>query len=135
MPAAEAAHAGADVGHARQLEQALDGAVLAEGAVQDGEVDVGPRDHLRVVEARAGRPRRSGCGHEEDGRAARRRRRSAPSCSHQPPAWSIEHGQHVVPRGEPLRHRGRRAHAHLVLAGAAAEEQRDLQSRCVIESV
>ena len=40
MPAALAQHAGTDVGHAGELEQSLDGAVLAVRAVQDGEDDV-----------------------------------------------------------------------------------------------
>ena len=35
-----AEHAGADVGDAGQFEESLDGAVLAKGAVQDGENDV-----------------------------------------------------------------------------------------------
>ena len=46
MQSAEAEHARADVRHARELEQALHGAVLAERAVQDREddVDIGERD-------------------------------------------------------------------------------------------
>ena len=40
-------HAGADVGHVEQLEQALDGAVLAERPVQDGEHGVGAEQARR----------------------------------------------------------------------------------------
>ena len=39
-------HARADVGHARELQQALDRAVLAVGAVEHGEDDVDAREHL-----------------------------------------------------------------------------------------
>ena len=54
-------HAGADVGDAERLEVALDDAVLAEGAVQDGEDDDGVRCRVReaVVERRRARRRGS----------------------------------------------------------------------------
>ena len=41
---------GADVGHAGHLEQPLDGAVLAAGAVQDGDDDVDAAERAAVVE-------------------------------------------------------------------------------------
>ena len=40
MPSAEPSTPEPDIRHARQLEQALDGAVLAIGAVQDGKDEV-----------------------------------------------------------------------------------------------
>ena len=68
-------HAGADVRHVEQLEQALDGAVLAERAVQDGEDGVGVEHavpglerHLRAVV-----------------RPTRRRARSSPEARRGPP--------------------------------------------------
>ena len=44
--------AGADVGHARELQQALDGAVLAERAVQDGQHDVDGAERLPPASSR-----------------------------------------------------------------------------------
>ena len=48
MPAAEPEHAGADVGNVSEFEQALNGPILAERAVQHGE------DHIDVDGAIAG---------------------------------------------------------------------------------
>ena len=123
MPAAEAAHAGAHEGHARELEQALDGAVLAERAVEDGEVDVGPRDHGAVRRGGAGRPRSPGLADEEDGRAALVG--DAGSVLQQPPAALVhEHGQDVVhARQRPWTTGAGGAHGDLVFARAPAEEQ------------
>ena len=47
MQSAEAATPGADVGHAGELEQALDGPVLAERPVQDRQHDVDRAERLR----------------------------------------------------------------------------------------
>ena len=62
MPTADAMHAGADVGHVGQLEQALHGAVFAVGPVQhrkhDVEAEAGDHRVVDVVAIRA-RTRRS----------------------------------------------------------------------------
>ena len=62
-----AQHAGADVGDAGQLEESLDGAVLAEGAVQHG------KDHIEGLAARAlalvESCGRTGLGREQRGNA------------------------------------------------------------------
>ena len=82
----------AHVGHARQLQQALDGAVLAEGAVQHGEVHVRPQRALRVVQpAQAALVRRL---RAEEYRP-RRPVAAAPGrvCSHQRPSWSMSTGR------------------------------------------
>ena len=117
--------AGAHVRHARELEQALHRPVLAVGAVQHREVDVGPAQLARVREPPepAAVLRR---GRQEHGLAARGVRdwsllqQPAPRLAHQ-------HRQHVVARGEPGGDRRGRAQADLVLPRAASEEQRDLE--------
>ena len=57
MQSAEAATPGADVGDAGELEQALDGAVLAERAVQDGQDDVDGAERLGRLRVREHRQR------------------------------------------------------------------------------
>ena len=73
-------HAGPDVGHAGHLQQALDGAVLAERPVQHREDDVDPGEHL------AG-PVRVQDHQPAAGRVARQRQRGA---------GSVDRGQRAV---------------------------------------
>ena len=85
----------ADVGQVGQFEQSLHGAVLAEGAVQDGE------DHVDVRDAR---PARAGSA----------------AGSHLP-CWSMKYSIFSYLSGSSAVHDGlRRAHRDFVLAAAAA---------------
>jgi eukaryotic-like serine/threonine-protein kinase len=94
----------ADIRHVEQLEQALDGAVLAERPVQRGEGDV-----------RAEQP--------GGGRHAERRAIAAPYAI----AADLD-GEHAMARGEQsLADRRARGQRHLVLGGAPARENGDGQ--------
>ena len=112
MQSAEAVTPGADVRDARELEQPLHGAVLAERPVQHREDDVdaaraplrrrGPRQPLRACPARA-----------------------PPPSDHAPVAVDLD-GDHVQPEaGERVGDAARRRDRDLVLARAAAREDRD----------
>ncbi len=101
--------AGADIRDDERLEQALDGAVLAERAVQHGE------DDLRSREALAG------------GQADR-------LALGTPDAVAADlDPEDLVPAGlQAVSHRGRRGQRDLVLGGAPACQHRDVQrgARC-----
>ena len=94
---------GADVGDVEPLEQALDAAVLAEGAVQGREDDVG-------AEQAGGRGQLDRCRRRD---SSRRRGAIVTSTASWPAARR--------PRGD----RGARAQRDVVLGGAAAAEDRD----------
>ena len=117
--------AGAHVRDRGQLEQPLNGPVLPVGAVQHREVHVGTRHHRATLE-RAQDAAVAGRRHQEHRAATRRFRRGRVL---QPPASFVvhEHRQHVVVRRQTSGHGDRGAHADLVLAGAATEEERHRQ--------
>ena len=114
-----AEHAGADVGHARELEQPLHRAVLAERPVQHREDDVDVGERRRDLLATAAAPARPNLVRVSwTGRAV-------PSC--QRPSRSISTVDDLVAararaRSTTLARRGER---DLVLARAAAEDHGD----------
>jgi hypothetical protein len=95
-------HAGADVGHVEQLEQALHRAVLAERAVQHGPDDVAAQQ------------------------ATARLERDRPALVRPAAVAGETQVDHLVARlGQAGAHRGRRVQRHVVLARAAAGQDRD----------
>ena len=99
-------HPGSDVRHVEQLEQSLDGAVLAEGAVQGREDDIGPEQ------------------------AVPRRERERLAAAGPAPLAVYSHVDRLVAAlGEALAHGRRRGERHVVLARAPPASTATLMGR------
>ena len=138
-------HAGADVRHVRELEQALDRAVFAVRAVQHGKDDVeAEAGDDRAVFAAIDREERVAARLRDEMRFARRLGQlflaarwmtSAATVieggragSAHRPSFSIRMATGQVPLGiEVLNDRGRRRQRHFVFAGSAAVDDADAQ--------
>ena len=118
-------HAGADVGHVEQLEQALDGAVLAERPVQDGEDGVGAEQAAAGAERQRRRRRASTRPSARSSPAAPRGRRPPPPRARTRPSSARPRARTSArrPGRRPSWHR-RSARASASPSASAADDDR-----------